>query len=109
MTVALDQLLLFGILTASAHWILARSAIMKPLWSRAPWPLDELLRCPSCSGMWLGAGLSAAGVSPLSGISLWLAVIVGGLLGAFLTPVVQAVMLWGLERTAIEVEEKSDV
>lgn len=106
MILHVDQLFLLGILSASIHWILARSTIAKPLWSRARGKLDELLRCPACSGVWIGAGLTAIGIQPLDGISWWTRDVAGGLFGAALTPVFEAVILWGLERTAIEREDE---
>lgn len=102
MTIRLDHLLVFGALCASAHWILARSKIAEPLWSRARGSLAELLACTGCSGFWLGGGLAALGLRPLDGIPFWARLIAGGLLGAFVTPVCQAILLWGLRETAIE-------
>jgi hypothetical protein len=101
-TIRLDHLLVFSALCASAHWIIARSKIAEPLWSRAKGWVAELLACTGCSGFWLGGGLTAAGFTPIDGIPLWARIIAGGLLGAFVTPVAQAVLLWGLRETAIE-------
>lgn len=105
MILHVDQLFLLGIFSASIHWLTARSTIAKPLWSRARGKLDELLRCPACSGVWIGAGLTTIGIQAVDGLSPWVTPAAGGLLGAALTPVFEAVILWGLERTAIEHEE----
>lgn len=105
MTIDFAQMLALGLLSASLHWIIARSKITKPLWSRAPGLLGDLLRCPACSGFWLGMALEAIGVRPLGGVRLFFAVLLTGVLGAALTPIFQAVMLWSLERTAIEEDE----
>lgn len=109
--IAFDQLFLLGVLSATIHWLIARAEISRPLWSRAPAFLDKLLRCPSCSGFWISGGLVFAGIRPLSPfvpIPLWLHALVGGLLGIVLTPVVQALHLWALERTTVA-EEPIDV
>jgi hypothetical protein len=98
---ALDQLFLLGILSATIHWLVARSEIAAPLWSRARGIVDKLLRCPACSGFWLGGALTFVGVHPLVGVTDWRDVAAGTLCGVFLTPVFEAVLLWGLERTAI--------
>lgn len=100
MTLNLHTLIFFGLLTSGIHWLVARSLIAKPLWSRATGLLDELLRCAGCSGWWLALGLWACGIRPIEpGIRGFL---LTGVLGAVLTPVVESVMLWGLERSAVE-------
>lgn len=95
----LDQLALLGLLSASIHWIIARSAIAKPLWSRAKGKFGELLRCAGCSGFWIGLGLWWWGVRP---VTCWGAPLATGLLGVVLTPVFEAILLWGLEQSAID-------
>jgi hypothetical protein len=96
----IHTLVFFGLLAAGIHWLIARSSIAKPLWSRATGLLDELLRCAGCSGWWLGLGLWVAGVRPIEGrIGAFL---LTGVLGAVLTPIVEATVLWGLEATAVE-------
>jgi len=100
---AFDQLFLLGVLSASIHWLVARSEIAAPIWSRARGIVDKLLRCPACSGFWIGGALTFAGIHPLGGVTDWRDVAAGTLFGLFLTPVFEAVLLWGLERTAIEV------
>jgi hypothetical protein len=103
MTVDLSKLLLLGLLCASTHWLVARSEIAKPLWSRARGFLSRLLRCPACSGCWLGFGYVAVGLRPLgNGFIAGFATVV---LAAILTPVFEGVMLWGLRESAIEEDE----
>lgn len=102
-TVDLPQLIVFGLLTASMHWLIARSEIARPLWSRASGWFDELLRCPACSGFWLGLGSHLAGLHPIGGG--FAANLLTGVLGTILTPVFESVLLWGLANSAIEEEE----
>jgi hypothetical protein len=103
MRLDLEALVLLGFLCSSIHWIVARSWITMPLWSRARGIFAKLLACASCTGFWLGLGLGAAGLRPV--VSSWPIEILGaGLLGVFVTPVFEAVMLWGLAMTAIESE-----
>lgn len=88
------------------HWLVARSKIAQPLWSRARGHADELLRCAGCSGFWIGLALGFAGLRPVSldgGAWAHLAEIgLTGLSSVFLVPVAEAALLWGLEHTAIE-------
>ena len=107
MTLNLHVLVFFGLLAAGTHWLVARSTIAKPLWSKATGTLDELLRCAGCSGWWLGLGLWVTGVRPVDGGVR--AFLLSGVLGAALTPVVEAVVLWGLAETAVEVEPAAPV
>lgn len=104
MTLDLSKLLLFGILCATLHWLIARAEITKPLWSRAPGPIDKLLRCSGCSGWWLGGIVYVCGLQPIARTSWW-SVLVACLLGAFVTPVFEGLLLWGLESTAVHAEE----
>lgn len=99
-TIDLTHLFVLGLLTSSAHWLFARSKIAKPLWSRTRGFIDELLRCPACSGVWLAAGAYVAGVRPVGKGGP--AFICTMLLGLILTPVFEGVLLWGLERSALE-------
>jgi hypothetical protein len=100
LTLNLHALVLFGLLAGGIHWLVARSSIAKPLWSRATGMLDELLRCAGCSGWWIGLVLWLVHVRPIDGG--FGAHLLTGVLGAALTPVVEAVLLWGLEATAID-------
>lgn len=107
MTVDIAQLVVLGLLTASTHWLIARSEIARPLWSRTTGWLGALLRCPACSGWWIGLGLGAAGLHPVgSGLFAWL---MTGVLGTILTPIFESVLLWGLANSAIEDESPPDV
>jgi hypothetical protein len=106
-TLHLDHLFLLGLLCASLHWLVARSAAAKPLWSRAVGKWDELLRCPACSGFWLANGLWTLGVRPLG--DGFLSVFLTGALGAVLTPIFEAAMLWGLAVSAVERAEPETV
>lgn len=108
MTLNLNTLIFFGLLTAGIHWLVARSSITKPIWSKATGKLDGLLRCAGCSGFWLGLALWIIGVRPIDGgIVLARAFLLTGVLGAALTPVVEAVVLWGLAETAVEAPAES--
>ena len=100
----LEHLVLLALLTAPLHWIIARSSIAKPFWSRATGLADKLLRCAGCSGFWIGLGLSALGVRPVDGPWLF-EHIAAGALGALLTPVVEGVLLWGNAMSAVEPAE----
>lgn len=104
MTIDLSQLVLVGILTASLHWIIARAQISRPLWSRAPGVVGDLLACPACSGVWLGLFLGLLGARPVVSAVRGFDVGWCSVCGAWLTPVFQAVMLWGLERTKIKAD-----
>lgn len=103
MTFNPEQFLLLGILAAAAHWILARSKITEPLWSRAPAFLDGLLRCAACSGFWLGLGIGALGVTPVAGApNEWTRILISGLSAVFATPIFEGVLLWGLRASSLD-------
>jgi hypothetical protein len=102
MTIKLDLLLLLGLASSALHWLIARSEIAKPLWSRAGGVLGALLRCPACSGFWIGLGLAAGGLTPLVTGSVIANILATGILALYLTPVFEAVLLWGLGVSAIE-------
>lgn len=107
MTIDLSKLFVLGLLSASIHWIIARSMIAKPLWSRTRGFFDELLRCPACSGWWLGSGLGIAGLHPLEFHDDRVAsVMATAVLATILTPVFESVLLWGLQRSAIAAREE---
>lgn len=106
MTIDLSQLFVLGLLCASTHWLIARSAVAKPLWSRARGFLAALLRCPACSGFWLGLGCVIIGLRPLgNGFVAGLTTVI---LAAILTPVFEGLMIWGLRESAIEEEDESE-
>lgn len=109
----LQQLALLGVLTSSAHWLVARSEIARPLWSRARGWLGKLLACPACSGWWLGlavhaGGLHAVEVSNAGTGAVAVGFLLHGLLGTWLTPVAEAVLLWGLATSAIDAEQPTE-
>ena len=106
MTLDLHQLLLLGLLSTAVHWLVARSKIAEPLWSRAHGWMGSLLRCPACSGWWLGLGLGAAGIRPVSGVHVVGAVALAGLLSMVVTPIVEAVMVLGLQYSAIAEDDE---
>jgi len=98
--------LTLGILTSSIHWIVARSEIMRPFWGLNWLPdgrvrgfLDGLLSCPACSGFWLGLGLGAAGLQPITVDFLPIDVLCSGLIAVWCTPVFEGVLLRGLNRS----------
>lgn len=105
---AFDQLFLLGLLSASIHWLIGRSEIARPLWSRARGIIDKLLRCAGCSGFWIGGALTLAGVHPLAGVTDWRDAAAGTLCGVFLTPVFEAILLWGLEHSTVADEDPPD-
>jgi hypothetical protein len=107
-TLDVGQLALLGLLSTALHWLIARSKIAQPLWSRARGWAAALLACPACSGWWLGLGLGTGGVRPVMGSWRIVEVIASGLLAVVLTPIFEGVMLWGLERSAIEQEEPDE-
>lgn len=91
-------------LAGTLHWIIARAKITKWFWGAAWLPsfFHELLSCPACSGFWLGLGLGFAGARPLATGHTWLDIAAAGVAGVLGTPVAQAVLLWGLERTRLD-------
>lgn len=101
MTINLHQLFLLGLLTAAVHWFVARSEIAAPLWSRATGRFGELLRCPACSGFWLGLGLYLVGVRVVSTRYRLVEVAASGFLALLLTPIFEGALLWGLRESAL--------
>ena len=93
----MPALLKLVLLSTALHWLLARADITRPFWSRAArWSwLDALLRCPACSGFWLGLALWLYGVRPGN-------VLETALYSLLLTPVMEAVLIWGLQGSAID-------
>ena len=60
------------IVATGIHWLLARSQVFSWFW-RLHWvpkgflreTFDSLLRCPACSGWWIGFGLGLGGHQPI--------------------------------------------
>ncbi len=102
MTIAVDlgKLVMLGITATAAHWIIGRSSIAKPFWSRLRGFPDKLVRCAGCSGVWLGAGLGAIGLRPTES-TIGLDVAIAALAGAFTVPVLEPYLLRGLAESAI--------
>jgi len=92
-----------GVLTATLHWLAARAKITKRFWDAAwlPASVDGLLRCPACSGFWLGLGVGLWGVRPLRTGAAWLDVLTAGVCGIFMTPLFEGIILWGLDRSSL--------
>jgi len=105
MTIDLHQLFVLGILTSAIHWLAGRSEIARPLWSRAPGWLDRLLRCPACTGWWLGLLAWFAGVHVWAAPFRAVEVVLNGVTAVFVTPVFEGAILWGLRETAILSDE----
>lgn len=105
----LSQLLVLGLLSASIHWLIARAHITELFWANAHGWLGRLLRCPACTGWWLGLLLGLAGLRPFTLHYAWTAIVFSGVLATILTPVFEGVMLWGLEVSAIDEPEKRSV
>lgn len=116
MIVDLQKLVILGVSSAALHWLIARSHAFKWFWSRTSGTLAKLLECPACSGFWIGLGFGALGLQPLSipidlaqGVapavasSLFVALLTG-ILAMYTTPVAEAIMLWGLDGSAIQAE-----
>jgi hypothetical protein len=119
MTIDLTQLALLGILCSAVHWLLGRSEIARPFWSRATGWLAKLLSCPACSGFWLGAYFGGLMVpvltfptphTPRETILWWFwRFFIPGLLGVFVTPVFEGLLVWGLNESAIVVEDTGPI
>lgn len=112
MTLFILDLLLLGMLSASIHWLVARAQITRPFWSRTRGWLAKLLACPACSGFWIGCGLTATSLQAAAPFFLRqhdaaftiASILTNGLLAMFLTPIFEAVMIWGLHLSAIPTE-----
>ena len=105
MIINLRALFLLGVVTTSLHWLIARSDIARPLWSRARGWVAKLLSCPACSGYWLG-GIVAPWLHPFGVMdTLWSYAwksVLSGIVAMVLTPIFEGVMVWGLHESAIE-------
>lgn len=114
MVLSPSQLLLFALLCASTHWLIARSEIARPFWSRLDGFFGRLLACPACSGWWLGSVLAGtalvvpARVGDGTSLAAWIAqALAGGVLGAILTPICEGALLWGLDYTRIDTPDEA--
>lgn len=77
---------------------------MRWFWNAQWLPRDirALLECPACSGFWIGIGLGfVAGLQPLALGHTITNVVAAGVLSQLGTPIVEAVLLWGLEKSAL--------
>jgi hypothetical protein len=103
LTFAWSTFATLAILASALHWLAARATITKHFWGALWLPgwLDSLLKCPACSGFWLGLGLGTTGIRPLVTGHAWIDVVVAGLAAMWGVPVAEAVMLWGLDRSKI--------
>lgn len=97
-----------GVFCATFHWILARAQITRFFWELAWLPpsrfrnfLDSLFRCAGCSGFWLGLVGAHMSIQPWPTQYIIINYIITGLLGVFVTPIFEAVFLWGLDKTNI--------
>lgn len=92
-----------SILAAAIHWIVGRAEITRPIWDAIWFPvtLHRLLKCPACSGWWLGLGLGLVGVRPMVTGMWWIDTAAAGLCAVFGVPVAEAVMLWGLRGSQV--------
>ncbi len=104
MTFAWTTLATLAVLSAAVHWLVGRAEITKPVWDAIwlPARIGNLLRCPACSGFWIGLGLGGVGVRPIVTGYWWVDVLAAGITAMYTTPVAEAVMLWGLERSRID-------
>lgn len=114
MTIIWNDILLLAVLSAALHWLVARAEITRPLWSRARGWLAKLLACPACSGFWIGCGLTIVGIQAAAPFALGrpgdatfaiATILANGLLAMFLTPVFEAILLWGLAVSGIEADD----
>jgi hypothetical protein len=52
--------------------IVTVSRLFAPLRAAAPWPwLSGLLKCPMCTGFWVGFVASTLGLGPIQAIGMW--------------------------------------
>lgn len=108
-SVRFDVLLIFSVLATALHWTVARAEITAPLWSRAHGWLGALLRCPACSGFWLGLGLYTCRVRPITfeAFGWGPEMAMHGFLGLFVTPILEALFVTTLAIAAIPDADQS--
>ena len=101
----IQLLVMLGLLTAGLHWLIARSYVMKWFWGRlSPGGfLDKLVRCPACSGFWLGLLCWSGGIRPLGTIVTMAPIdaCATGVLAMAITPIFEGAILWGLAVSAV--------
>jgi hypothetical protein len=126
MTIDLHQLALLALLGTAIHWLVARSQIMKWFWDLRWWPVkgvqywqpeprfewdhcttntlrilfSDLLACAACSGWWFGLILGIR-IHPLHLGPWWLDWLGAGLAGVMVVPILEGVLIWGLETSHI--------
>lgn len=107
MTVNWNDFVLLAILSAAIHWLIARSKIAQPIWSRTRGWFASLLACPACSGFWIGCALTATGIKAVV-LPTIASIIANGLLALFLTPIAEAVFMWGLQVSSMDTDPPVD-
>ncbi len=106
----MTSLVLFALLCTSVYYLLARAEITRWFWQ----PLDgvrgigALLRCPACSGFWLGLGASFV-VPVTDHVDHWWLICLAvafehALLGMVCTAIGWGAMKWGLDKGAVSDE-----
>jgi hypothetical protein len=103
MTFSWSTFAALAVFASALHWLIARAQITKPVWDAIWLPefIYDLLSCPACSGFWIGLGLGAAGFRPLTTAHAWLDIVAAGVAAMYGTPVAEAVLVWGLDRSKI--------
>ena len=104
----MTSLILFALLCTAVYYLLARAEITRWFWQ----PLDgvrgigALLRCPACSGFWLG--IAAGHLAPVVDHHdhWWLACLASSiehaLLGMVCTAIGWGAMKWALDMGAVQ-------
>ena len=100
-TINVGNLVLLGVVSASIHWLLARSYIFEWFWGRLRGFVEKLVTCAACSGFWIGIALGLGGVRPIQDVAWWAQIAGAGFFGLWLTPVFEAVLLWGLSESQV--------
>lgn len=99
---------LYALLTTALYYLGSRALITRHLWQVYPRWLDRFMLCAACTGFWYGV-IVALGVGWYLDVPFlllpgrfWLTPVVVGLCSIIWTPVIAAVHLWALDRTAAE-------
>jgi hypothetical protein len=103
MTFSWSTFATLAVLAAALHWLIARAQITKRFWDARwlPGMLSDLLECPACSGFWIGLGFGTLGVRPLITGHTWLDIVAAGVSAMYGTPLAEAVLIWGLDKSKI--------